>query len=64
MPIDPQQCRDNASLCRELAERNETPVRAQIFLNLAKQWVQLAAQLERAQERRDESEPISPRRLH
>jgi hypothetical protein len=47
-----------------LAERNETPVRAQIFLNLAKQWVQLAAQLERAQERRDESEPISPRRLH
>jgi hypothetical protein len=49
MPIEPQECRQNALQCRELAERAQRLAQAQIFLNLAKQWVQLAVELEHAQ---------------
>ena len=47
MPIEPR--RQNALQCRELAERAQRLAQAQMFLNLAKQWVQLAVELEHAQ---------------
>ena len=36
MPIEPQECRQNALQCRELAERAQRLAQAQIFLHLAK----------------------------
>jgi hypothetical protein len=54
--IASKECRENALRCRELAERAQRSTQAQIFSNLAKQWVRLAIQLERAQIPRDESE--------
>jgi hypothetical protein len=58
---DPKQYRDNALLCTELAEKADRPEGAQVFRNLAKQWLKMAIELERAQRLRDEFEP-KPRR--
>jgi hypothetical protein len=49
MPTDPRECRAHAARCEELAQTADTPEHARILLNLAKQWLKLAAQLERAQ---------------
>jgi hypothetical protein len=49
MPGDPNECRAHAARCEELAQTANTPEHAQILRNLAKQWLKLAAQLERAQ---------------
>ena len=57
MPGDPKECRQHALQCTELAERAESFERAQAFRNLAKQWLRMAAELERAHILRDEFEP-------
>jgi hypothetical protein len=49
MPGDPNECRAHAARCEELAKTAETPEQARILVNLARQWVRLALQLERAQ---------------
>jgi hypothetical protein len=49
MPTDPKECRAHAARCEELAKTADTPEHARILLNLAKQWLKLAAQLERAE---------------
>jgi len=48
MPGDPQECREHATNCRQLAETatNETARRA--FENLAATWERLASELESA----------------
>jgi hypothetical protein len=57
MPGDPKECRQHALRCEELAQRADTPSRAQVFRNLAKQWLKLAIELERAHALLDEHEP-------
>lgn len=61
MSIQAKECRQNASLCRHLAETTPRPTQAQIFSNLANLWMRLAIQLEREQALRGESEPKSGR---
>jgi len=56
MPGDPKECRQHALTCAELAEKADSPARAQIFKNLASQWLKLAVELERAQALMDEYE--------
>ena len=56
MPGDPKECRQHALTCAELAEKADSPARAQIFKNLANQWLKLAVELERAQALMDEYE--------
>jgi len=48
MPGDPKDCRRHAARCEELADTADTPEQARILRNLAKQWLKLAADLERA----------------
>ena len=60
MSIQAKKCRQNALLCRHFAETTLT-TQAQIFSNLANQWMRLAIQLEREQALRDESKPKSGR---
>jgi len=62
MAIDPKECRENALRCTDLAERTEIPARAQLFRGLAKQWLRMAIELERAEALREEYEP-KPRKL-
>jgi hypothetical protein len=57
MPGDPKECRQHALRCTERAESAESSERAQVFRNLAKQWLKMAAELERAHILRDEFEP-------
>jgi hypothetical protein len=47
MPCDPKQCRENAVLCGKLAKTAGSPEHARVLLNLAKQWLKLAAEQER-----------------
>jgi len=47
--LNPKDCRDNAARCTELAKTAESPEQAKVFRDLAKQWLKLAADLERAQ---------------
>jgi hypothetical protein len=56
MPGDPKECRKHALTCTKLAEM-PTPARAQVFKNLATQWLKLAVELERVQGLLDEREP-------
>jgi hypothetical protein len=57
MPGDPKECRLHALRCTELAKKPDSPERAQVFRNLAQQWLKLAIELEHAQALRDEFEP-------
>jgi hypothetical protein len=45
-----------------LAKKADSPARAQIFKNLAEQWLKLAVELERAKGLPSEREP-NPRKL-
>ena len=45
MPGDPNQCREHALNCRQLAETASSPTLQQTFLDLAKQWTRLANEL-------------------
>ena len=49
MPGDPKECRAHAARCEELAKTAEKPEHVRVLLNLARQWLRLALQLERAQ---------------
>jgi hypothetical protein len=49
MPGDPKECRKHALTCTKLAEKTDSLARAQLFKNLAKQWLKLAVELERAE---------------
>jgi hypothetical protein len=48
MPGDPKECRLHAANCRKLAEAATSPDAKEHFLNLARQWDHLAADLESA----------------
>jgi hypothetical protein len=49
MPGDPNECRAHAARCEELAKMAENPEHARVLIHLARQWLRLALQLERAQ---------------
>jgi hypothetical protein len=49
MPGDPNECREHAAHCRELAARADTPPARATFLELAKHWERLATELDSAQ---------------
>ena len=49
MPGDPKECREHAFHCEQLAETVATLTGRQIFLDLARSWRRLAAELESAQ---------------
>jgi hypothetical protein len=53
MPSDAKECRENALRCAGLAEMTQSPVLAQLFSNLAKQWMKLAVELGHAENLRD-----------
>jgi hypothetical protein len=62
MPGDPEECRQHALRCTELAEQADSPERAKVFRNLAKQWLKMAIELERAYALRDELQPKPKKR--
>lgn len=49
MPGDPQECRQHALTCMQMAEHAAIPGVRQSFLNLSNTWIRLAAELESAQ---------------
>ena len=49
MPGDPRECRARAARCEELAKTAENPEHTRVLTHLARQWMRLALQLERAQ---------------
>jgi hypothetical protein len=57
MPGDSKECRKHALTCTQLAEKADSPARAQVFKNLAKQWLKLALELERVEGLLSERKP-------
>ena len=49
VPGDPNECRERAANCKELAERATRPDARTHFLGLATQWERLASELESTQ---------------
>jgi hypothetical protein len=49
MSGDPQECRQHALDCAELAEHATTPKAQQTFLDLSDTWLRLARELDGAQ---------------
>jgi hypothetical protein len=62
MPGDPKECRAHAARCEELAKTAENPEHTRILMHLARQWLRLALQLERAQAVLNERKRFSMRR--
>jgi hypothetical protein len=58
MPGDPKECRRNAARCAELAVAARTLQAKMLFLELSKNWEQIAIQLEDAFAKLAESEAI------
>jgi hypothetical protein len=50
MPLDPQECRENAKRCVELAVETTDPNAKEILVSTAQNWERLAAKLAEAQE--------------
>jgi hypothetical protein len=48
MPGDPNECRQQAEHCAELARLANTPEGRETFLSLQMTWIRLAAELDRA----------------
>ena len=48
MPGDPQQCRQHAERCAELARLTSTPEARDQFLSLQMTWIRLASELDQA----------------
>jgi hypothetical protein len=48
MPGDPRECRENAKCCAQMAAESKSPLAKDQFENLAKTWLRLANELERA----------------
>jgi len=42
MSVSPKDCRKNALICEDLAQRATKPEHAQVLRNLAKQWLKMA----------------------
>jgi hypothetical protein len=61
MPCDPKQCRENAARCEELAKTALSPEHARVLLTLAKQWLKLAAEQERARSSSIAAKKVSAR---
>jgi hypothetical protein len=61
MLCDPKQCRENAARCEELAKTAGSPEHARALLNLAKQWLKLAAERERVRSSSIAAKKISAR---
>lgn len=57
MPGDPKECRQHALNCLLLAKQATTQDAEQTFLNLARTWTALAAELEQAQAAIDSTVP-------
>jgi hypothetical protein len=57
MPGDPKECRKNATRCAELASKAADAQLQEVLNMLARRWVQLATELERAEALRDELKP-------
>ena len=49
MPSDPRECRKHALCCAQLAMEARSPELAMMLTSLSKQWMKLAADLERTQ---------------
>jgi hypothetical protein len=62
MPGDPKECRAHAARCEELAKTAERPEHARVLTHLARQWLRLALQLERAQATPNERKRITRKR--
>jgi hypothetical protein len=61
MPGDPKECRAHAARCEELAKMAD-PEHARVLTHLARQWLRLALQLERAQATPNERKRIPRKR--
>lgn len=46
-PGDPEECRQYAARCRELADQTNDPLAQKAYLDLAQSWSRLADELER-----------------
>ena len=57
MPGDAKECRKNASRCADLAHAARTPELKQTLIELSRNWLKLAIELERARGLTDESLP-------
>lgn len=57
MPGDPKECRKNASRCADLAHAARTPELKQTLIELSRNWLKLAIELERARSLTDEPLP-------
>jgi len=55
MPGEPKECRKHASRCAELAHAASTPELKQMLIELSKNWLKLAIELERTQALLDEN---------
>jgi hypothetical protein len=49
MPGNPEECREHAANCRQLAQSASVATAREAFLNLANTWERLASELESAQ---------------
>jgi hypothetical protein len=62
MPGDPKECREHALHCDRLAQEANTRAQAEVFRNLARQWLKLAIELERAHALLDERDAVANKR--
>jgi hypothetical protein len=58
MPGNPRECRKHAVRCAELAMEARSPELAMMLTNLSKDWMKLAADLERTQALMKERSPL------
>jgi len=57
MPGNPKECRQHALRCTELAKKATDSQLKAVLKMLAKRWLRMAAELERAEALRPEREP-------
>jgi hypothetical protein len=62
VPGDPKECRKNAWYCADLAHAAKTPELTQTLIELSKNWLRLAIELERAQKLLSEYPPDTKKR--
>jgi hypothetical protein len=59
---DPKDCYDHAKRCRELVRETDIPPLRKTFLDLARTWERLAAELKAANKLTDQSDEVPKRR--
>jgi hypothetical protein len=57
MPGNPKECRQNALRCAELAQTARTPELKRTLVELSKNWLKMAIELERARALLDQNPP-------